>query len=365
MLLLGYTYVGYPLLLLLLQPVSGDRTEPHDGGHFPSVTMVVAVHNEASIIAEKVQNCRGIQYPGEFTCLFVSDSTDGTDSVLESETDGQISLLTLPERRGKSYALNRAMEQVDSDVVIFSDANTMYEPSAVSELVAPLADDRIGCVTGKLELRTLDGTSGEGLYWQYELSLRRLEQSLGTTVSVNGGVLAIRADEFEPLPEGVLVDDLVIALRQLRRGRNVQYQESAIATERTPSGIDDEFTRRVRIGAGNYQVLWRLAGTLFPSRALPAIQFLSHKVLRWLGPWMLTSILLSSLLLALLEPSVPTFAIVGTQVIGYAFALIGMKSRVARSLPVFRIPAYFVSMNVALALGCFHSSVAPTTGFGR
>lgn len=357
--LLAYSYVGYPLVLHALGTLwslpSPDRYES-----FPSVTMVVPVHNESDVIRQKMLNTQSVDYPGEFRCLFVSDSTDETDTIVHREMTDWIDLLTLDERRGKSHAINRALDAVNSEVVVFSDANTMYEPDAVRELVAPLGDPGIGCVTGRLRLFDPEGESGEGLYWWYELWLRELEATIGTTVSTNGGMLAFRRDDIDPLPERALADDLVLTLRQAMSGRRIHYAADAVATEHTAGGVFAEFSRRVRIGAGNYQALVWFPHLLAPTQGIVALEYVSHKVLRWLGPWLLLLALTANAALVALTPNPISVATLAVQVVGYTLALVGLVSDRMRRFAIARIPAYFVAMNAALAVGCLRVLVGAT-----
>lgn len=359
--LLAYTYVGYPLALLGLRAVR-TPSPPDRYESFPPVSMVVPVHNEADVIERKVENTLDLEYPGEFRCLFVSDSTDETDAILRREMTGEMDLLVLDERRGKSHAINRALSVVDTEIVVFSDANTMYESESLRPLVGPLADPDVGCVTGRLRLQEPDGGSGEGLYWRYELWLRRLEASLGTTVSANGGILAFRRMDLDPLPVRALVDDLVLTLRAAATGRRVVYEPEAVATERTPGDVFAEFARRVRIGAGNYQALVWFARLLAPTRGLVALQFASHKVLRWVAPWLLALALAANAILAGVVDGVVLDAVLGVQLGAYGLGLVGLASARARQLAVVRVPAYFLAMNAALALGSLRLLAGATAG---
>lgn len=358
------TYVGYPLSLALLTRLAWSAPEPAtDDGTYPGVTMIVPVHNEADVIRRKVRNTADIDYPGSFRCLVVSDSTDDTDDRLqravenlpESEDEPAIELLSLDERRGKSHAINRALERLETPLVVFSDANTMYEPDAVSRLVAPLADPSVGCVTGKLHLRNSDGESGETAYWRYELWVRRLEARVGTTVSVNGALLAARSRDLDPLPETALTDDFYIAMSQARDGRRIHYEPDAVGTEYTTGSIAGEFERRVRIGAGNVQALRWFADLLRPRYGRLAFQFFGHKVLRWIQPWLLLVAGLATVAGALLDGSPPWLGLLILEVGTLVLAGIGLLSERAERWAPFRLPAFFLAMNAAFALGWLHA----------
>lgn len=365
---LVYTYVGYPLLLAVLSVVDGSDSSDDDPGtrrdadppdadadadaFAPSVTMVVAAHNEEDVVEEKLDNTRAIEYDGAFECIVVSDSTDRTDDLVRRHAGPDTRLLALDERRGKSHALNRAVEEADGDVLVFSDANTMYEPDAVAELVAPLADDSVGCTTGSLRLVDEEGSTTESAYWKYELTIRKLESKLGTTVSVNGGMLALRREEYRHLPEQALADDLVVALQQAAAGRRVVFAEDARGTERTTGDLWSEYDRRVRIGAGNYQALAWFRELLDPRNGVVALEFASHKALRWCMPAVLLATLVANVTVVVLAPSAPAAALLGAQLSCYGLAGVGMASERARSSSsLVALPAYFLSMNLAFAAG--------------
>lgn len=350
--LLWYTYLGYPLLLFVLTRFVRSEV-PSDESYTPSVSMIVAAHNEEAIIRQKLENVREIAYEGPFECIVVSDSTDDTDTLVERYSDGRTRLLSLAERRGKSYAINEAVRQATGSVLVFSDANTMYEANAIARLVRPLADQSVGCTTGKLRLIDESGDTTEGAYWRYELWLRRLEARLGTTVSTNGGMVAHRREEFTSLPESALSDDLVLTLRQIAAGQRVVYVPEAIATESTTGDLWSEYRRRVRIGAGNYQALYWFSGLLNPvqTRSIDVLEFLSHKVLRWAIPVFLPAALLSNLWLVVVMANYLFLALFGGQLVCYSLALIGMFSPRARQSRMVRIPAYFLVMNLAFAVG--------------
>lgn len=343
-----YCYVGYPLLLFVLT-TNKESCETYSEW-YPSVTMIVPAHNEATDIVEKLENIEQTQYPGEFDCLVISDSTDGTNELVQQYGGESVSLISLSERRGKSYAINHAAAIADSDIYVLSDANTLYEPHAVGALVAPLADRDVGVTTGKLAFSG-ETNDGESLYWRYELWLRRMESKLGTTVSINGGLLAIRTGDFEPLPTEALTDDFVLAMRQAQTGRRITYVPEAKGTETTTGDLRAEFHRRVRIGAGNFQALtwfWKL---LDPRRGVIAVEFWSHKVLRWIMPGILVSITLLSALAALATNHAGYWLFLGLQVLAYGTAVLGLLNERVRSSPIVRIPTYFTVMNAAIGWG--------------
>ena len=354
--LLGFHYVGYPLsLFALLSLSSTERAEPEgELTERPDVSLIVAAHNEVDVIERKLANVSQTEYGGNFECIVVSDSTDETDALVKRHAGPKTRLLALDERRGKSFALNRAVSEATGDILVFSDANTTFDPNTISRLVEPFADPSVGCTTGRLNLLDAEGKTTESLYWTYELWIRALEAQLGTTVGVNGGVLAVRANAYSPIPNDALVDDLFVALQQIETGRRVVYVPDAQAREYTTGSLWDEYTRRVRIGTGNYQALVRFANLLNPTRGMVAFEFFSHKVLRWFAPGLLVVALASNLaLVATTQTRLGTGFLV-LQATCYAFAAIGLSSARAREFAPFSIPAYYLGMNVALFVGLWN-----------
>lgn len=352
--LVVYTIVGYPVLLVVLSAVrspnrNGRKSNPE--GNWPSVTMIIAAHNEEAVIAEKLQNVQEIDYPGEFECLVVSDSSDSTDEIVRKTAPTSVTLLSLQERRGKSRALNSGVERASNDVIVFSDANTLYADDALRNLVPPLEKPDVGCVTGKLNLRNPDGETGEETYWRYELWLRRLESRLGTTVSVNGGMLAVRRTDFEFLPETTLVDDLAVALQQAADGRRIIFVEEAQAREWTVGELAEEYDRRIRISAGNFQLVERFWRLLTPWRGIIAFEFFSHKVLRWCMPLLLAVLFVATAGATALTVTPWVSVYLGIQTAGYVSGIVGLVSERGKSIAVVRYAAYFLAMNVAFAMG--------------
>ena len=363
-LLLVHTYFLYPLVLLLLDGVAQvranlrffqrgeERRRPRAGlGGEPAVSLVVAAYNEASCIREKIANSLSLDYPKErFELLIGSDgSTDGTDGLISSTTDGRVRLSAAP-RAGKTSVLNRCIPVAKGDIVILSDANTMIDAAAIRRLVRHFDDPEVGAVCGRLKLyNRVRKDYEESAYWAYESVLKFLEGKRGAVMGANGGLYAIRRTLFTALPATTIVDDFVIPLRILEMGFKVSYEPEAIAFEETTEDYDKEFGRRARIAAGNFQSLRLLPGLLLPTAGFRSFAFWSHKVLRWCAPALMALALGSNLFLW----SHPFFRLtLCLQLLFYALAVAGRagwghgKLRRAAS-----VASYFVTMNLAIAVG--------------
>jgi len=315
--------------------------------------MVIAAYNEEKVISDKLENCLAIDYPKDkFEIIVGSDgSSDRTNEIVSSYEASGVKLINYTDRRGKTSVLNRTIPQAGGEIVVLSDANSMYEPDAVRKLVRHFVYERIGAVCGKLVLRTRDKKQvEEGLYWKYECVLKSMESDLGALLGANGGIYAIRRELFEPIPDGTIVDDFVIAMKVKEKGFDVIYDQEAIAYEDAAHDVKAEFTRRIRIGAGCFQAIPLTRSLLNPKRGFVAFAYWSHKILRWNVPFFLIAAFVSNMLL-LGNPFYLFLFIL--QSLFYTFALIGHVLNRRRSGKIFSIPYYFGSMNLALLFGFF------------
>jgi cellulose synthase/poly-beta-1,6-N-acetylglucosamine synthase-like glycosyltransferase len=357
--LVVYTYCLYPLLLAALCRIKGARRtdagasgETLSDAELPPVTMLVAAHNEESVIGEKIANSLAIDYPADrFRVVIASDgSQDRTNAIVAGCGDSRIQLIAYPRRRGKIATLNATIPQLGDEILVMSDANTMYAPDAVRALVRNFRDPRVGCVCGELILESADGEgSGEGLYWRYETALKRMESRLGFLLGATGGIFALRRPLFRALPNGTIVEDFVTAMKVLEGGHRVCYEPAARATETTAPSMQQEMRRKCRIGAGGFQAITLTAGMLNPLRGLPALGYWSHKIVRWCVPFFLMGMLLASLLLS--GEAFYGFAL-GAQLLAYGIGVQGLLPRPVDH-PLLRPARYFFVMNLALLIGFF------------
>ncbi len=287
-----WCYVGYPLLCR-----GWSRRQPLwlalPADDLPPAVVVCVYHNEQTQLPAKLANCRALDYPAEkLSMLFVSDaSDDGSDASVRA--DGRAELLCLAQRGGKSAGLNAALAHLQKTmppetVVVFTDANTALQPDAVRRLAEALAAPAVTSACGEL---TVSGDNGEAWYWRGEQVLKRGEGAEGCLIGANGALHALRLRDWTPLPDGLLMEDLLIPLRLLPRGRAV-YVPAARAREES-SGSDAEFRRKVRIAAANFAMLPLLLHLPLPPRARFCLW--SHKILRWLCAPLLLPLLLLTL----------------------------------------------------------------------
>jgi cellulose synthase/poly-beta-1,6-N-acetylglucosamine synthase-like glycosyltransferase len=351
----AYAYVGYPVAVWALARCFGrPLVAPATGyGDPPSVTLLIVAHNEAAEIGGRVENALAIDYPTDHLDILVASdgSTDATADIVAAFDDPRVRVIDFPERRGKAATLNDAIAHVSGSVVILSDANTYTAAGSARALARWFADPSVGVVCGRLVLTDpATGRNVDSLYWKYETFLKKCESRLGALLGANGGIYAIRRELLEPIPGDTIVDDFYIPLRaKLITGCRIVYDRDAVACEETPAGIGSEFRRRSRIGAGGFQSIPRLAGLLHPRHGWVAFTFLSHKVLRWLGPFLLIGAVAANVAL-LGEPLYQACA--AAQAAFYLSALLGAylpaRPRVFRFL---RLGTMFTGMNGALLVG--------------
>ncbi|MBN1810018.1 MAG: glycosyltransferase family 2 protein [Planctomycetes bacterium] len=357
-----YTYFLYPAVLVVFNGILKKKPAPVDGAPLPSVTMVLAAFNEESVIAAKVDNFLQIDYPPDLLRLVIGSdgSSDRTVSLARGASPGNTRIIVhdFPERRGKVNVFNDIVPQLDSDVVVMSDANTMYDPGAVKKLVGRFSSTGVGAVCGRLVLTASggDSSSEEGLYWRYENFLKRLEGDLGALSSVNGQVFAFRRELFSPLPADAITEDQYLGISIMSGGRRILYEHEAVVSE--PLGtLDTERRRRLRISTGNYQAFFRAGYRLLnPMLGFPAFAYFSHKVLRWTVPLMMPAALLSNLALVRL-PAMPW--LLAAQGVFYAAAILAALFPDVRKLVPFRIVHYFVVMNLTMGLGLLNYFFKP------
>jgi len=299
-----YHYIGYPILIALWarltatrnansSPVSGSRDDRDADGDLPNVTLIVAAYNEQDIIAEKLRNCETLDYPADrLNFIFVTDgSSDQTPKVVQDYIDRNsarsIQLLHEDTRAGKSHAINRATRFADGSIVVFSDANAIYQEDVIRLLVNRFEDAAVGAVSGQKTVTRQGVGESESVYWKYESAIKVNESNIASTTGVVGEMFAIRASLYRDIPSHIINDDAYLGMVVVRNGRRVVYEPRAVCVENPSASMADELTRRRRINAGRFQLLFD--PSLWPRGDWRyALCFWSHKFLRLvLGPVMI------------------------------------------------------------------------------
>jgi len=360
--ILFYNYVGYGMLLWVMVRIKRMlvRTAPAPAPPYePDVTLVVAAYNEEGIITAKIENTLALDYPAhKRRLLFITDgSTDATPQIISRYPELQ--LLHTDKRGGKTAALNRAMEQVQTPYVIFCDANTLLNKDAIRNIVKHYADETVGGVAGEKKVISGDSSGAaatEGIYWKYESYLKKLDAELYSVVGAAGELFSIRTGLFQPVEEEVILDDFVISLRINLKGYRIAYAPDAYAMETPSDNIAEEHKRKIRISAGGFQSIVMLRALLnFFRFPVVSFQYISHRVLRWtLSPLSLLLLLVTNIMLVIYPGGWLFYTFLLIQVMGYAAAFIGYSLAERNiKISIFYIPFYFLFMNIAVYQGFY------------
>ena len=345
---LVYVYAGYPVLLCLAA-VFRNRRRP-DLGYVPKITVLIAAHNEEAGIRAKIEQTLALDYPAEcFDVLVVSDgSTDGTDDIVRSMQHPRVRLLRTRERRGKTNAQNEAVPHCTGEVIVFSDATTIYHPLALRYLAANYVDPKVGAVSGRYQYFDPVGGSPTGVgtiaFWNYENFIKALQSKISTISGCCGCIYSVRAPLYTVLPEDV-ISDLVQPLWVIKQGYRVVFEDRALAYEETTTSSKQEFRMRVRVVTRGVQGILSVPDILNPlRRPWIAFQLLSHKVLRWLVPLFLVGLFVSTALLAFVSPYRWLLA---AELVFYAWALLTAAIPALTRWRALTIPLYFCTLNAA------------------
>lgn len=361
-----YAYLGYGIVLYCWLKIWPRKSvlsaAPAMPDALPDATFVVCAYNEADWIEKKIANTLALDYPPQkIQFFFVTDGSDDATPDLVQQypyPEGvQWKLLHQPERQGKIAAFQRAMRHVQTPLVISTDANTLVNPEAVRMLVRHFENPQTGAVAGEKRIsmgeRDNASSAGEGIYWRYESTLKRWDAELWSVVGAAGELFAFRREVYEDVPTDTIVEDFYMTMRIAQKGYRVQYEPRAYAVESSSASVSEELKRKIRIAAGGWQAVVRLAPLLNVFRyGLLSFQYISHRVLRWtLAPALLPVIFVSNLLLAL-RGSTFYQAIFALQCLFYVCALIGfvLEQRQLKVKALF-VPYYFCMMNYAQYAG--------------
>jgi cellulose synthase/poly-beta-1,6-N-acetylglucosamine synthase-like glycosyltransferase len=350
---IAYTYVGYPLLVLArarfrprpIQVAAGATDQP-------SVTVVLAAHNEAAMIAARLDNLLALDYPvGRIDTIVASDgSTDETVEIARGYADRGVRILDLG-RVGKADALNTAVGAAGGEIVVFTDANTMFEPGAVRALVRPFADPDVGGAAGDQRYlppsRTADSGAGERSYWDFERRVKHAESLAGSTIAATGAIYAIRRELFQPVITGV-TDDFITSTAVVAQGRRLVFAPDAVAWEPVAASNTTEYGRKVRIMTRGLRGVAARRALLDPRRTgFYAVQLASHKILRRLMAVPLLVVAVTSILLAGSSPFYLLLAVGGVALTALgAIGLAAPGTRLGRTRVV-ALPAFFLLVNIA------------------
>lgn len=354
---LAHSYLLYPLSLHIWLRFSRHRPElPPPPEVWPRVAILVSAYNEQAGIAAKIRSFLQLDYPEERIELLIGDdaSSDDTLARAQAAAAGSERIRLIPfARSGKATVINALMQQTDAEIFVLTDATSRHAPDSIARLARWLTRPEIGVAAASLIYEKPEAApgsdTGEGLYWRLETFMRRAESDLGAAMQPSGACYALRREDARPIPVDSLADDLHLPLSVVAEGKRLIIDPDARVYEELAVDQATEFRRRVRIGTGSFQILSRFVRLLWPGHGRLWYSYVSHKVLRWLGPvWMLVS-LLGCLPLLNSGIALGWFSI---QLAGYAAVLVAWVFPALRARSrLLNLMYYFCAMNLALAAG--------------
>lgn len=343
----AYSYALYPLSLLLL-PRRGIRSAETTSDFRPPVSLIIACRNEAARLRQKLDNTLAIDYQ-ELEVLVASDaSDDGSDAIVHEYSGRGVRLVRSPERKGKEHAQALAIRAASHDIIVFTDAGTEIPPQSIRLMVSHFSNSRVGAVSSEDSFVTRDGkVAGEGAYVRYEMWLRRLEAAVNSLIGLSGSFFATRRDVLRHW-DTTIPSDFACAINTIRAGLVAVPDPRVRGIYKDLKDPSREYSRKVRTAVGGMAALERIPEVMSPSRyGVFAYQIIGHKVMRWLVPWFLLGVLVTSALLA--ADSAFFRVILWLQVAGYGVLAAAHWIPALRGIGPVRIAYYFVQVNVALA----------------
>jgi cellulose synthase/poly-beta-1,6-N-acetylglucosamine synthase-like glycosyltransferase len=355
-LIILYTYAGYSLLILVLSLFF--KRPPKKNEIYPKVTYLITAYNEEKSIAEKLQDTLSLDYPKEkLEVMVASDgSTDRTDEIVKGFEDRGVVLKRVEGRVGKTATQNEAVKAATGEIIIFSDATTKYSKDAIRKIVRNYADENVGAVSGRYEYVNPTGAPvgiGTILFWKYENFIKSMQTRIRTITGCCGCIYSVRKDAYVPLPPDI-ISDLVEPLKIIERGYRIVFEPEAVAYEETTETSKQEFSMRVRVISRGMQGLWYMRTLFNPFRyGFVSFQLFSHKVLRWMVPFMLFHLFVSNIFLTGHTFFNLTFIV---QILFYSGAAFGyLLDKRGKKVKLFALPLYYCVVNIASAVALFRT----------
>ncbi|MGI4730025.1 MAG: glycosyltransferase family 2 protein [Janthinobacterium lividum] len=359
-----YAFLGYGIVLFFLvklrQILRGKRSISTETiSNLPTCTLIVAAYNEEDFIEQKIKNTLALNYPAaKINFLFITDgSTDKTPEIISKYP--QIKLMHSENRLGKIAAVQRAVDAVTTETMVFTDANTFLNPDALIKLCRHYADPKVGAVAGEKRVhieKNADATAGEGFYWKYESKLKIWDSELNSVVGAAGELFSVKKALYESAHPNSIIDDFMISMLIAKKGYRIVYEPEAFATETSSANIKEELKRKIRIAAGGLQSIIWLKSLLLPfKQPLLSFQYISHRVLRWtVVPFLMIAAFMLNISIVSQTHLLVYQLILSAQILFYAAALLGwILEKQQIKIKALFIPYYFGVMNYAVIAGIF------------
>lgn len=341
-----FIYAGYPFLVLFFSAFKKNKEYSVDNlnnvDSLTTVSLIIACHNEEGVIAEKIENSLELDYPKDKLeiIVFSDGSTDRTAEIVKGYSEKGIKLIEFPSHPGKTICQNESVKQASGEIIVFSDANSLYEKTALKELVKPFNNEKVGTVVGALKyVQDLKEYNQENLYWIYESVLKTAESKLGMILGANGAIYALRKKHYQDLPAWV-ISDFIEPLKLNEKKLKTIYNPQAVAYEKAPLS---SFSRKVRIILRSMSSLSQIKVLFNPFKYFSiSTSLFWHKLMRWLSPLWLIAILITNIILVLNYPEIDwAKSILILQAVFYTLAIFG---KILKPLKPF---TYFVIINLA------------------
>lgn len=350
-----HSYFIYPLLLNFL--AANKKTNAivfnNSDNELPSVAIIMAAYNEEKVMEEKIKSVLNTSYPKEKITIYIGSdaSTDSTNTIVTNFNLPNVLLVNFGGRSGKSFIINELAAQANQELFILTDANVIFKPTTIFELVKHFKNQQIGQVAANIikQSSTNDGIAEqEKKYISFENKIKHAESLIWKTViGAEGGCYAIRKSCYAPVPKNFFMDDFYITLNVIEQKKNVVFEENAICFEDVPIEATEEFKRKIRISIGNFQNLKRYKKLALPLFSGQAFAFLSHKVLRWFTPFFMILIFFINAYFAFFSQFF--LLLLGLQLLCYLIA-IGSIVLKPNNFSL-KLIGHFVLMNLALFIG--------------
>ncbi len=345
-----YTYLAYPLFVYLIshfckQKVRGIYV-------YPTVSVLMSAHNEEKNIESKILSLLHLDYPDQrIEILIGSDgSTDKTEEIISKYANHRLKLFRAQNRQGKPNMLNILAKEAKAEIIVFTDARQNLDKDCLKELVKNFADAKVGSVSAALHFEDTQNKAGNGvgLYWKYEKFIRKCESAMGSMLGATGALYAIRRELYPELPKNLILDDVYIPMSIVQKGYRAIFDSKAKLYDRYSRNAKEEFLRKTRTLAGNFQLFVYMRWLLNPWKSPIAWQFISHKFMRLVVPFALIAIFIGNFFIL---SNYFYWITMILQVIFYSLALFGCAYR--RSNRIFDIPRMFCVMNSAALVGLY------------
>ncbi len=367
-----HSYVIFPFILKILARNKVRNTDFYSllSKNLPIVSVLMSLYNEEDVIEDKIKSIYNSNYPeAKLEVIIGSDnSTDNTNNIVNKLSDKYKNLHFLPykKRQGKPSIINQLQKKAEGTIIIITDANVIFSENTIFEMVKHYKDETIGLVDTQM-INTLDSISNTGIsvqessYISREIKIKQNESILwGTMMGPFGGCYSLKKNLFKDVPANFLVDDFYINMNVLKQKKKAINSKEAIVYEDVSNNLRDEFKRKIRISTGNFQNLIKFNNLLFSSIKGLSFSFISHKVLRWLGPFFILTALISNILLLDIKVYIASSSIF---TITFALPFLDLLLKQTNiNIPIFRFITHFYSMNLALLIGFFKFISGVKTG---